>query len=83
MSPRSQGGSSATLRPMRLQASITQEGSGFVAQCLEVDVASQGNSAEEALRNLQEALELFFEGEPPQRQPIRPALIRTVELPAR
>lgn len=63
---------------MRFHASIIQEGSGFVAQCLEVDVASQGDSAEEALSNLQEALELFFEGEQP--QPIRPALIRTLDL---
>lgn len=63
---------------MRFHASITQEGSGFVAQCLEVDVASQGDSAEEALSNLQEALELFFEGEQPQQ--IRPAQIRTLEL---
>lgn len=68
---------------MQLQASIVQEGSGFVAQCLEVDVASQGDTAEQALSNLQEALELFFEDEPPRPQPIRPALIRTVELPAR
>jgi predicted RNase H-like HicB family nuclease len=32
-----------------------------VAQCLEVDMASQGTSEEEALHNLQEALELHFE----------------------
>lgn len=64
---------------MRFHASIIQEGSGFVAQCLEVDVASQGDSAEEALSNLQEALELFFEGEQPRT--IRPAQIRTLELP--
>lgn len=66
---------------MRLQASIIQEGSGFVAQCLEVDVASQGSTADEALLNLQEALELYFEGEPARPTSIRPALIRTVELP--
>ncbi|WP_459178172.1 type II toxin-antitoxin system HicB family antitoxin [Leptospira santarosai] len=33
----------------------------YVAQCLEVDVASQGGTEEEALSNLQEALELHFE----------------------
>ena len=32
-----------------------------MAQCLEVDVASQGETEEEALANLEEALELFFE----------------------
>jgi predicted RNase H-like HicB family nuclease len=33
----------------------------FVAQCLDVDVASQGASAEQALANLREAVELFLE----------------------
>ena len=42
-------------------ASILQEGSLFVAQCLEIDIASQGTSEEEALDNLKEALELYFE----------------------
>jgi len=42
-------------------ASIWREGNWYVAQCLEVDVASQGASEEEALANLREALELYFE----------------------
>jgi predicted RNase H-like HicB family nuclease len=42
-------------------ARIFQEGNGFVAQCVEVDVASQGETETEALNNLQEALELHFE----------------------
>lgn len=66
---------------MQLQASIVREGSGFVAQCLEIDVASQGDSPEEALRNLKEALELYFEGEAP--RVIHPAVIKTLELSAR
>lgn len=41
-------------------AAVVREGDWFVAQCLEVDVASQGNSEEEALSNLEEALELHF-----------------------
>ena len=45
----------------RFTASIWQEGKWFVAQCLEVDVASQGETEEEALENLEEALELHFE----------------------
>ena len=44
-----------------LTASVWREGEWFVAQCLEVDVASQGESEEAALRNLREALELHFE----------------------
>jgi predicted RNase H-like HicB family nuclease len=41
-------------------ASITQESAWSIAQCLEVDVASQGETAEEALANLGEALSLYF-----------------------
>lgn len=45
----------------QLTAVIEREGDGFVALCPEVDVASQGDSVDEARTNLQEALELFFE----------------------
>ena len=41
--------------------SVWQEEDLFVAQCLEVDVASQGATEEEAVANLREALELHFE----------------------
>ena len=44
-----------------LTAILIREDAGFVALCPEVDVASQGNTVEEAKRNLQEAVELFFE----------------------
>ena len=43
------------------KASVSREGDGFVAQCLEVDVASQGPTEEQALTNLEEALALHFE----------------------
>jgi len=42
-------------------AIIEREGNGYVALCPEVDVASQGDTVDEARRNLHEALELFFE----------------------
>ena len=45
----------------QLTAIIEREGDGYVALCPEVDVASQGDSIEEAKNNLKEALELFFE----------------------
>jgi predicted RNase H-like HicB family nuclease len=38
-----------------------KEGDLFIAQCAEVDVASHGQTEEEALVNLREALELYFE----------------------
>ena len=47
-------------------ALIEKEGKGYVALCPELDIASQGNSVEEAKANLQEALELFFEHASPQ-----------------
>lgn len=46
---------------MTITIAISQEGSWFVAQCLEVDVASQGSTHEAARANLVEALELLFE----------------------
>jgi len=42
-------------------ASVWREGNWYVAQCLEVDVASQGKTEQEALQNLEEALELYYE----------------------
>ncbi|MCX7969548.1 MAG: type II toxin-antitoxin system HicB family antitoxin [Armatimonadetes bacterium] len=42
-------------------AVVWREGKWFVAQCLEVDVASQGRTEKEAIDNLREALELYFE----------------------
>ena len=44
----------------QFRAVVTREGAGFVAQCLEVDVASQGETEPAALVNLQEALALHF-----------------------
>ena len=41
--------------------SLWQEGDWTVAQCLEVDVASQGETEATALANLREALMLHFE----------------------
>ena len=63
-----------TLDPMRLTAAITQDGSWWVARCLEVEVTSQGDSFEEARTNLAEALELYFEDEPGQATPETPII---------
>lgn len=45
----------------RLTAVIHREREGYVALCPELDVASQGDTIENARDNLREALELFFE----------------------
>jgi predicted RNase H-like HicB family nuclease len=44
-----------------LTATIWREDDGYVALCSEPDIASQGDSIEEARNNLKEAVELFFE----------------------
>jgi len=45
----------------RLTAIIQAEGTGFTSLCPELDIASQGETVEQARDNLREALELFFE----------------------
>lgn len=57
-------------------AAVWREGDWFVSQCLEVNVASQGEGEEEALANLKEALELLFEA--PQATP--PLKFRMIEV---
>lgn len=57
-----------------LQNIVWQEGKHFVAQCLNVEVSSFGESKEEALTNLTEALELYFED-------ISPSQIQQVKNP--
>jgi len=42
-------------------AIIEREGSGYVSFCPQLDIASQGDTVEDARKNLIEALELFFE----------------------
>ncbi len=46
---------------MKLTAIIEREDDGYVSLCPELDIASQGDSIEQARDNLREALELFFE----------------------
>jgi len=47
-----------------LAAIIAREGKGYVALCPQLDIASQGDTLEEARLNLIEALELFYETAP-------------------
>ncbi|MEE8408445.1 MAG: type II toxin-antitoxin system HicB family antitoxin [Myxococcota bacterium] len=55
------GTSEASKRNLPLTALIQREGDGYVALCPELDIASQGDTVEQARQNLVEALELFFE----------------------
>lgn len=49
---------------LKLKSVIWREGDFYVAQCLNVDVSSFGKTKKEALHNIQEALELYFEDTP-------------------
>jgi len=65
---------------MRLTAAISHEPPWYVARCLEVEVTSQGETSDEALTNLGEALELYFEDQPfPE---VEPLVIAPVDIPA-
>ena len=69
------------MRPMRLTAAVLHEPPWYVARCLEVEVTSQGKTVEEALSNLREALELYFEDKP-LPEGTEPPIIASVDLPA-
>ena len=44
---------------------IAREDDGYVSLCPELDIASQGDTVEDARNNLIEAIELFFEAADP------------------
>ncbi|HNW91553.1 MAG TPA: type II toxin-antitoxin system HicB family antitoxin, partial [bacterium] len=50
----------------RYTAVVEREGDGFVALCPEFDIASQGDTVEQATANLREAVELFLETASPE-----------------
>ncbi len=49
---------------VQLKNIVWKEGDFYVAQCLNAEVSSFGNTKDEALKNLQEALDLYFEDMP-------------------
>ena len=51
------------MKNIQYSSVVWQEGKYFVAQCLNVDVSSFGETKKEALLNLEEALSLYFEDE--------------------
>ena len=52
------------MKKITLQNVVWKEGKNFVAQSISPDVSSFGKTKKEALRNLKEALELYFEDAP-------------------
>lgn len=66
---------------MRTLNYVTWEEDGaFVAQCLDVDVASEGDTQDEAIANLKEALELYFEGATGDESLTPPTRVRLGEM---
>jgi predicted RNase H-like HicB family nuclease len=58
------------------------EESGFVAECVEIAVVTQGATLDETVRNLQEAVALHLEGEDPSEFGLRehPVIVATLEV---
>ncbi len=71
------------MKTMTFSAVLNPEGDGYVSFCPEMDIASQGDTVDEALANLKEALEGFFEtasAEEVQRRLKKPALFTRIEV---
>ncbi len=68
--------------PRNFTAAVHQEEDWYVAQCLEVDVASQGRSIPETLSSVAEAVELYLdEVEDPQQQVGATPLVTSFQVP--
>ncbi|MCY4047050.1 MAG: type II toxin-antitoxin system HicB family antitoxin [Candidatus Dadabacteria bacterium] len=50
------------MEQIKFDAVVWQEGDVFVSQCLDVDVASYGDTVEDALESLKEAVECHLSG---------------------
>jgi predicted RNase H-like HicB family nuclease len=49
------------MKKIRLKNIVWKEGKYYVSQCLNLGISSFGETRKEALENLEEALELYFE----------------------
>lgn len=63
-----------------LTAAIWPEGKWYVSQCVEIDVASQGRTEDEALRNLQEAIVLYLQDDATGKMKKPPTLRKVLPL---
>ena len=71
------------MKTMTLSVVLNPEADGYVSLCPELDIASQGDTIDEALANLKEALEGFFEtasAEEVRRRLKKPALFTRIEV---
>ena len=67
------------MKKSTLNAVIWKEGKFYVTQCLNVDVSSFGKTRKEAMKNIIEAVQLYFEGSKIKSAPrvTSPSLIET------
>lgn len=67
-----------------IKAYIRKGESHYVAECLEINVVTQGKTLDETIANLQEAVALHLEGEDPAEFGLtpNPRLLLTMELDA-
>ena len=59
---------------------IQRDDDWYVAKCLENSVASQGKTVEEAIDNLKEALELYYEDTPADQEKQKQMFVTTLEV---
>ena len=59
---------------------VQKDDDWYVAKCLENSVASQGKTVEEAINNLKEALELYYEDSTPDMLVPKQTFITTLEV---
>lgn len=50
---------------IRYNVVIQKEEKWYVAKCIDNNIASQGKTIEDAIKNLKEAIELYYENEEP------------------
>lgn len=69
------------MRKIDLKSVVWKEDSHYISQCLEVDVSSFGKTKKEALTNLEDALELYFEDIPlPKKIEVKNPVIASIKL---
>jgi len=55
----------------------------YIGECVEIDVITQGKTIDETIKNLREAVALYFEGENIEKLeiPEEPSIIVSLEIP--
>lgn len=69
------------MKKINLKSVVWKEGKQYVSQCLDVEISSFGATKHQALKNLHEALELYFEDKPlPKKSAVINPVIASVAL---